>query len=135
MWITSLYIQCLNSKADLARITVVFHKHKIAHGKCVVFTHICCRKTPTLLENHLNVCFFFLRKIEDTQMILQQSECLSATNICGQNTLLPCNFIFMQHNSHSDMVESLNLKSLNLKTCKLINIRLDLSHDMTKPTK
>ena len=102
--------------------------------KCVVFTHIWCRKTPTLLENHLNVCFF-LRKIEDTQMILQQSECLSATNICGQNTLLTCNFIFMQHNSHSDMVESLNLKNLNLKTCKLINIRLDLSHNMTKPTK
>ena len=29
--------------------------------------------------------FFFYEKLEDIQMILQLSECLSATNICGQN--------------------------------------------------
>ena len=44
-------------------------------------------------------------------MILQLSEYLSAINICGQNMFLMCDFIFMQHNSHSDRVKSLNLKT------------------------
>ena len=51
-------------------------------------------------------------------MILQLFGWLSATNICGQNTFLTCDFIFMQHNSHSDRV-----KSLSLKTCKSINLQ------------
>ena len=46
-------------------------------------------------------------KTEDIQMILQLSQCLSSTNICGQNMLLMCNFIFMQHNRHSDKVKSM----------------------------
>ena len=48
----------------------------------------------------------FLRKMEDIQMILQLSECLSATNICEQDTFLTCDFIFMQYNSHSDNVKA-----------------------------
>ena len=37
-------------------------------------------------------------------MILQLSEGLSATNICEQNMFLMCDFMIMQHNSHSDKV-------------------------------
>ena len=74
-------------------------------------------------ERHRHSCNIFqmsnfLRKMEDIQTILQRSECLSAAKICGQNMFLMCNFIFMQHNSHSDKV-----KSLNLKTCKSINLK------------
>ena len=54
---------------------------------------------------------FFCEKIKDIQMILQLSKCLSATNICGQNMFLMCDFI-------SDRV-----KSLILKTCKSINLQ------------
>ena len=37
------------------------------------------------------VCLFFINeKLEDIQMILQLSECLSATNICEQNTFPAC---------------------------------------------
>ena len=51
----------------------------------------------------LNV-YFFCEKLEDIQMILQLSECLSAANICEQNMFPMCDFMFMQHNSHSDKV-------------------------------
>ena len=57
---------------------VVLHKHKIAHGKRCVYTY-CFRKTPRLFQYHLNV--IFCEKQEDIQIILQLSECLSATNI------------------------------------------------------
>ena len=43
-------------------------------------------------------------KLEDIQMILQLSECLSATNICEQNTFPACDVMFMQLISHSDKV-------------------------------
>ena len=48
--------------------------------------------------------FFAVLKLEDIQKILQHSECLSATNICEQNMFPTCDFMFMQHNSHSDKV-------------------------------
>ena len=38
-----------------------------------------------------------LRKTENIQMILQLSECLSAAEVCEQNTLPMCDFMFMQH--------------------------------------
>ena len=62
-----------------------------------------------------------LQSTEDIQIILHLSKCLSATNICGQNMLLTCDFIFIQHNSYSDRI-----KSLNLKTCKSITYRLSI---------
>ena len=49
-------------------------------------------------------CLISCKKLEDIQMILQLSELLSATNICEQNTFSTCDFIFMQHNCHSDKV-------------------------------
>ena len=57
----------------------------------------------------------FCEKLEDIQMILQLSECLSATNICEQNTTPMCDFMFMQHNSHSDknILKSKDLKVYN----------------------
>ena len=50
-------------------MTVVLHKHKIACGKHVLLSYICCRK-------HLDSC-----NKNDIQMILQLSICLSTTNI------------------------------------------------------
>ena len=60
------------------RNDVVLHKHKIAHGKRCVYTY-CFRKTPRLSISF--ECYFFCEKHEDIQIILQLSECLSATNI------------------------------------------------------
>ena len=96
---------------------VVLHKHKIAHGKRVGFTYmyICCRKTHGQLQYHQNV--YFCKKLEDIQMLLQLSECLSATNLCEQITFPTRNFMFMQPNRNSDKI------SLNLKTWKSINLR------------
>ena len=48
------------------------------------------------------------------QMILQLSKCLSATNICEQNTIPMCDFMFMQHKTYSDKVST--CKSINLQT-------------------
>ena len=82
---------------------------------CYVYIYLLQKDTRTValsLE-----CLFFSRIMENIQ-ILQLSECLSATNIYGQNTFLTCDFIFMQHNSHSD-----KFKSLNLRTCKSINLQ------------
>ena len=39
-------IYFLIDDTQLVGMTVVLHKHKITHGKIVVFTCICCRKTP-----------------------------------------------------------------------------------------
>ena len=52
----------------------------------------------------ISVESLYCEKLEDIQMILQLSECLSATNICEQNMFSTCDFILMQHNSHSDKV-------------------------------
>ena len=41
-----------NFKINFARMTVVLHKHKIAHWKCVLFTYICCRKALGQLQYH-----------------------------------------------------------------------------------
>ena len=49
------------------------------------------------------ICMTFV--YEDIQMILQLSECLSATSIYEHNTFPAYNFMFMQLNSHSDMVD------------------------------
>ena len=56
----SLYIYRLNMykssdlKAYLVGMTVVLHKHKVTHGKCVVFTYICCRMTSGQFQYHLS---------------------------------------------------------------------------------
>ena len=81
----------LNLKTYLVGMTVVLHLRKIAHGKCVVFTYICCWKTYRQLQYNLNILLlYFCEKLEDIQMILQLSECLSATNICEQNKFPMC---------------------------------------------
>ena len=49
-------------------------------------------------------CLIFCEKLEDIQMILQLSECLSAINICEQITIPTCDFMFMQHNNDFDKV-------------------------------
>ena len=55
---------------------------------------MCCVYIYLLLEDIWTVaisfeCLGFCETLEDIQMILQLSECLSATNICEQN-MLPC---------------------------------------------
>ena len=75
-------------KPNFVRMIIVLHKHKIAHGKRDLFTHICCRKALGQLQYHLNV-FQFFRKQLDIQMILQLSGCLSATNIYVNTTSFP----------------------------------------------
>ena len=59
----------------------------------------------------------FKNKI-DIHLILQLSRCLSATFVCKHNTFSMYDFMFMLHNSNSNKV-----KSLNLKTCKSINLQ------------
>ena len=83
-------------------MTVVLHKHKIAHWKHVLFTYICCRKALGQLQYHF--CLPVFRKKLDIQMILQLSGCLSATNICKHHTFSMSDFMFMQHNNHNDKV-------------------------------
>ena len=40
----------VNDNTDHVGMTFVLHKHKIVHGKCVVFPYICCRKTSGQLD-------------------------------------------------------------------------------------
>ena len=76
----------------------MLHQQKIAHGKHVVFTY----DTWTVA---ISVeCLISCEKWEDIQMILQLSECLSVTNICDHNTFARCDFVYMQHSSHSGTV-------------------------------
>ena len=103
----------LNLKSNFLRMTVVLHKHKIAHWKHVLFRYICCRKALCQLQNHF-MSSSFSQKL-DIQMILQLCGCLSATNICKHHTFST----FMQHNNHKRQDTCM---SLNLKTCKSINL-------------
>ena len=60
------------------------------------------------LQQQQNVLLF----AKNIKLTLQLSECLSATNICEQNTYPTCDCLFMPRNSHSDKVlygQSLNL--------------------------
>ena len=68
---------------------------------------MCCVYLYLLQEDTRTVaisieCLISCEKLGDIQMILQLSECLSATNICEQNMFSRWDFIFMQYNSHSD---------------------------------
>ena len=56
------------------------------------------------IVNYLSWITFCKKKQKDIQMILQLSKCLSATNICEENMFPTCDFMFIQHNSHSDKV-------------------------------
>ena len=49
----------LDLKTNFVGMAVVLHKHKIAHGKHVLFTFICCRKALGQLQYHLNVIQLF----------------------------------------------------------------------------
>ena len=74
--------------------------------------NVLCLRHVFVAGRHMDSCnvFKFLKKKLDIQMILQLSECLSATNICEQKFPM-CDFMFMQHNSHSDKV-SLQIQRL-----------------------
>ena len=50
-----------NLKTNLVRMTLMLHENKIAAGKHVLFTYICCRKSLGQLQFHLNVFPFFAR--------------------------------------------------------------------------
>ena len=71
---------------------------------CFVHVYICCRKALRQLQYHLNVFQFFCKKLLDIQLILQLSRCLSVTNISKHNMFGMCDFMLMQHNSHSHKV-------------------------------
>ena len=61
---------------------------------CCVYIYLLQKDTHTFAS------LMFCKNLEDIQMILQQSECIFATNIhvCEQNMIPTCNFMFMQHN-------------------------------------
>ena len=69
---------------------------------CCVYIYLLKKYTQTVAISF--ECLIFCEKLDNIQMILQLSECLSAINICEQNTIAMCDFMFMQHKSHSDMV-------------------------------
>ena len=46
-------------------------------------------------------CLLVFHKKLDIQLILQLYGCLSATNISKHNTFSMCDFMLMQHDSHS----------------------------------
>ena len=67
-------------------------------------------RTVAILFEYL----IFLRKTGRHKMILQLSECLSTTSVCEQNTFPMCDFMFMQHNSHSEKVSLFKFKNLQV---------------------
>ena len=77
----------------------MFHQQIIAYGKHVIVTETNAWTVAIIVE-----CLISCEKRGDIQMTLQLSECLSVTNICEQNTFARCDFIGMQHNSHSGKV-------------------------------
>ena len=65
-------------------MTLVLHKHKVAHGNHVLFTCICCRKAPGQLQYHLNVFQLgvFLQQIYvNTTCIPHAILCLCSTTV------------------------------------------------------
>ena len=69
---------------------------------CCVYIYLLQKDTQTFAKSFAYL--FFCKNLEDIQMILQLSECLFATNICEQNVIPTCDFMFIQHNSLSDQV-------------------------------
>ena len=83
----------------------MLHQQNRTWKTCYVYLYLLQKDTQTVA---ISVeCLISCEKLEDIQTILQLSECLSATNICEQNTFSMGGFISLQHNSHSDKV-SLN---------------------------
>ena len=87
-------------------------KHKITHGKHVLFPYFLQQGTQTAAISFKCHPVF----VKNWTFRLYVSFCNKY--IIKHHIFSTYDFMFMQHNSHSDRV-----KSLNLKTCKSINLQ------------
>ena len=104
----------LNLKTNLVRMTLVLHNHKVAHGNCILFLYICCRKALRQLQYHLNVFQLFAKEL-DIQMILQLSRVLQQIHV---NV-----FFHMRFYVYAAQQSFWRGRPSNLKTCKSINLQ------------
>ena len=106
----------LNLKTNLVRMTLVLHKHKVAHGNCILFLYICCRKALRQLQYHLNVFQLFAKEL-DIQMILQLSRVLQQIHV---NTLTCFPHAILCLCSTTVIPTG---QAFKFKTCKSINLQ------------